>query len=846
MWWVLASGVAVADDLTVCDVGCTHTELSVALTDAVSGDVVHIGAGTWTGAFNIDASITLINDDAPAEAVLVGVDEDDYVIEVANSVSVTLKDLTIGGDVSAGPNVLIQPGARLEIIGGVIRNGVSGVGAGVTVGYVADLILQDVDVIGNFATDYGGGVKCHGSGTVTVTGGRFADNGSQYGGGLALDDCDASFDGTVFEGNFALGGDGGGIYAYLAEISLIDTSFTGGDANAGGGVYAAHFSSLDLQRVDFEDNQAIVGSGGALSLTQSMLAVTGGSYVDNHAAIDGGAIQTAQMSFFDIDGAWFEANSAGLHGGAVWPKETTGVDGSIVDTTFLDNSAGDTAGAFAWNGTKNDGAKLILDRVTVAGNEANFYGAFYANEVDDLTLTDVLVEGNETFGSGAALAVINSGTVIGRRIKVCDNLGVIGGGLYVSARDLADVSNLIVGGNAATYGSGAWFQGSGPVRISHAAFVDNGGLGDSSGAIVSQAVDVAIDTSIIAYHEGSAVQNEGVLATSFVDFWNNGLDGVSPGGTDLAVDPLFVSLLAGSDCGRDLHLQPSSPLIDAGPTVPAELDGSAQDIGPYGGVDAWLPDQDGDGVPTDLDCDDLDPTVFPGADELCNGEDEDCDGVVDEDAIDAPAWTDDSDGDGYGYGPVRVVSCEEVEGAAPVDGDCDDADASIHPGADEVCDDIDSDCDGLLTDPEALDALTRWTDVDGDGFGVGTAVRICEEEDGLADTDGDCDDANPDVFPGALETWYDGRDQNCDGASDFDADLDAFDSDQFGGTDCNDDRGDVHPEADDLVGDNLDQDCDGAAAAAAMFGGGCGCNGGGGAPIGLGVLALAFLRRRRA
>jgi hypothetical protein len=92
---------------------------------------------------------------------------------------------------------------------------------------------------------------------------------------------------------------------------------------------------------------------------------------------------------------------------------------------------------------------------------------------------------------------------------------------------------------------------------------------------------------------------------------------------------------------------------------------------------APVEDVDGDGF-SDADCDDGDPTVHPGAPELADGVDNDCDGIVDEGGAttSSPA---DADADGFAS-----------------DVDCDDADAAIHPGAPEVLrDGIDQDCDGV-------------------------------------------------------------------------------------------------------------------------------------------------------
>ncbi|MCK6507768.1 hypothetical protein L6R53_31115, partial [Myxococcota bacterium] len=89
----------------------------------------------------------------------------------------------------------------------------------------------------------------------------------------------------------------------------------------------------------------------------------------------------------------------------------------------------------------------------------------------------------------------------------------------------------------------------------------------------------------------------------------------------------------------------------------------------------------------------------------------------------------------------------------------------------------------------------------------------CEyDEDGvLAEACGgtDCDDLDPDTYPGATDTWYDGVDSNCDGASDDDADGDGYDSDDHGGDDCDDGDPAVNPGEAETWYDDVDADCAG-------------------------------------
>lgn len=154
-------------------------------------------------------------------------------------------------------------------------------------------------------------------------------------------------------------------------------------------------------------------------------------------------------------------------------------------------------------------------------------------------------------------------------------------------------------------------------------------------------------------------------------------------------------------------------------------------------------DQDGDGSPAELDCDDTNEAVNPSAQEVCDGLDNDCDQATDED-LTVIAFTD-GDGDGFGVGPGAEQACTIVTGIAFVDGDCDDSNAAIYPGAPELCNEgVDDDC-SPTTDENAL----LYPDGDEDGFAASDAQgsRLCDAPDTYTDLQYDCDDTNADVHP---------------------------------------------------------------------------------------------------
>jgi hypothetical protein len=99
----------------------------------------------------------------------------------------------------------------------------------------------------------------------------------------------------------------------------------------------------------------------------------------------------------------------------------------------------------------------------------------------------------------------------------------------------------------------------------------------------------------------------------------------------------------------------------------------------------------------DGDCDENDEKVHPGATEICNLKDDDCNGQTDENAPPVMMWPD-ADGDGY-YGSqtgTSKIGCGILAGYAARGGDCDDRNAAIHPGATEICNLQDDNCDGQV------------------------------------------------------------------------------------------------------------------------------------------------------
>ena len=167
-------------------------------------------------------------------------------------------------------------------------------------------------------------------------------------------------------------------------------------------------------------------------------------------------------------------------------------------------------------------------------------------------------------------------------------------------------------------------------------------------------------------------------------------------------------------------------------------------------------------VADSTDCDDADVDTFPGADETCDEVDNDCDGEVDEDAVDPSPWYVDRDGDRFGDASIVVYACDPVDGMVAVGTDCDDLDDTVHPDAVEYCDEIDNDCDGAIDTDADFGLRTWYADDDGDGHGnLLETAESCTPPSGYVWTSDDCDDTQAARYPGATESC-DLLDNDCD------------------------------------------------------------------------------------
>ena len=348
-------------------------------------------------------------------------------------------------------------------------------------------------------------------------------------------------------------------------------------------------------------------------------------------------------------------------------------------------------------------------------------------------------------------------------------------------------------------------------------YVDADGDGYGDDATAASACDAP--AGAVAYggdcDDADAAYNPGASEPDCTDPNDYNCDG-SVGASDIDGD----GYAACEECDdTDASVNPAATEVCDG--IDNDCDGSIDEAS-AADVSTWYADADGDGYGTTkytttgcsapsgyvadaTDCDDTDAAVNPVATEVCNGVDDDCDGVIDpDDSADVGTWYADADGDAYGSAAYTAFACDAPSGYVADSTDCDDIESAVNPGATEVCDGLDNDCDGVSDEG----VTTTWyADADGDGYGDdGVTTDACSAPSGYAATGGDCDDADPAYNPGATDVCTDPSDYNCDGSVGYaDADGDGY----AACAECDDTDAAINPAASEVC-DAADNDCDGS------------------------------------
>lgn len=566
--------------------------------------------------------------------------------------------------------------------------------------------------------------------------------------------------------------------------------------------------TLTIQGVGNAATVVLVADGSSQS--NSMLRVQGGDVTVRNLTLDGDD-EATPLAVYDGGSATVEhvrfvrgLEPLSFGGGGCLDIFD---DGEVVvrDSRFDDCHAGERGGA-----VEVSSGALELSNSRVIGSSAdNWGGGVYCSGDAMCDIDSTLFEDNES-ARGGGLYIHNAAGDV-RRSVFCDNFASADGAASWLSNASHIVRNNVFWNNQST-GNGAAIRaddtssdvGVYTIQGRHNLFGYN--QAGTGGTVHTDDMRYVSFGDIFTNHDGTAAfaaanfNNPAAVELDFVvDHLNTTLTN-DVATHVLAMDPLLAGPSETGCSPADWTLSPGSPAIDVGPQN--DPDGTPGDLGPFGGPDAMV-DADGDSFYAPWDCNDADGDVHPGAIEICNGIDDDCDFGVDE-GLPTTTWYVDGDGDGAG-GALSMALCDGTPfGLIEVGGDCDDGNDDFGPAAPELCDGLDNNCDGQVD--EGLPQLEFFVDLDGDGYGAGAPVSACAAPPGRTGQDGDCDDANTSFNPGAAESdCADPNDYNCDGSVQFmDQDGDGFAACE----ECDDGDSSVNPDAFETC-DGVDENCNG-------------------------------------
>ena len=285
------------------------------------------------------------------------------------------------------------------------------------------------------------------------------------------------------------------------------------------------------------------------------------------------------------------------------------------------------------------GASPMIANCTISYNSADKGGGIGCIDQANPTIADCTISSNEASYTGGGINADNFSTLSVKDSTISNNAGgSFGGGVYTYGF-YSTITSCAITGNSADNGGGIYFGYPEATEVLNCTISDNSAIGayGTGGGIYCdwEAPNPIITNSIL--WGNSAVVYEPHYGRQYFGpavFYYSDVEGGAPGIGVLDLDPLFIG-------GGDYHLSPESPCIDAGSPVAVYTDfdadlrpqGCGFDIGADENVDCH--DCDGDHYPDEGcgggDCDDSNPQINPGAEEICwGGVDENCDGLIDD------------------------------------------------------------------------------------------------------------------------------------------------------------------------------------------------------------------------
>ena len=556
----------------------------------------------------------------------------------------------------------------------------------------------------------------------------------------------------------------------------------------------------------FVDNSATyggaiwAGTGGDATIRQSLFRT-------NLAFYAGGAVKLLDRDV-DIASSRFVCNYAeGAFGGVLLERS----DGSITDSTFTDNEGPYSGAAVRW-----DGGSPVLERNAVVGSMGSWDDGGALSFVDvEPKIYDNLLVGNESYHISTDTGMLRQtppADIVGNQLWDPDEDGIFSpSGKWVNVNGVGGDPKLLW--NPGSCQEDVWRTTVGPTDTDLDAdgFDTATDCDDGDATVFPGAVETCdgVDRDC-----SGTVFDAAAPPTWYADFDYDGAGDpadtsvgcVRPTGyvanaDDCAVNDATIggAQTTYADTDGDGHGDPNAPSAvpscDPGDQVYSDddCDDTRPDVYPGaqemcdGSVDEdcdgvvdeeglWFIDLDSDGYGVDYsdyiefvgecvytqgfalvagDCNDFLPAINPGAEELCFDDvDQDCSGAVDDNA--GPTWYADDDGDGFGDLESAIRACEQPDEHVANGDDCDDAHDVVYPGALEICNDEDDDCNTTVDD--VPDPLVGFADADGDGFGDADAPA--EGCDAVADAT-DCDDSDYAINPGADEIPGNAFDEDC-------------------------------------------------------------------------------------